>query len=379
MADTASLLDKLLDSCPFLEKIDFDPGSEPNTALSLTQELARFPRLRQVNVSSCWGLEAFRVLATKPSLHRLGIPTIIGPWNGPSEVVSVRDLRELSVGGDAPSLSCLFSLARFYALKSANIYLDSADAEMSLTVTDITGLLALFYNAVSTSGLESFEFAPWPHRYEAPFDVKPPLRELVAPILPIRSLRSFTLTSKYPVASLDDTDIEALTNAWPGLQHFSAGRGPFTSGSSVSFHALHHLHKRCKGLFELSLPRICWPTIGIDVIPTPLDNGSPTHPLQELSLPPQVVRKTDLPLPGSGAELSDEGAEAMACYLFALFPRLDLDRCKRVWDESRPREMRFGTNSATRRALGPKDLHCDDRWWRVTGHMYSLCRARDGL
>ncbi|KAM5530332.1 hypothetical protein V8D89_016003 [Ganoderma adspersum] len=381
-SEIVSLLRRLRDVCPSLEKIDFDPGSEPDAALSLMHELARFPRLRQVRVSDCWGLEAFRVLAMEASLDSLRISAIIGPWVGPRDVISVRDLRELSVGGDASSLSSLFTFARFYALKSVNIYVDSSEAETSLTVADITSLLALFYNAVSASGLQSFEFTPWPHRYEAPFDAKPPLRELIAPILPIRDLRSFTLTAKYPVASFDDEDVETLASAWSGLQHFSADRGSFTSGSSVSLCALHHLHSHCTDLLELSIPRIRWPVIGVDPIPAPLDRSdSPTHPLQELSLPSQIVPKTDLPLPGSSAELSDEGAEAIAAYLLALFPRLDLDRCKRVWDGSRPREgaMRFGTNSARRRRLGPKDLHFDDRWTMVIGHVYSLCRVRDGL
>ena len=376
------LLRRLRDVCPSLEKIDFDPGSEPDAALSLMQELARFPRLRQIKVSECWGLKAFQVLATKPSLDCLRISAFIGPWAGLRDVISVRDLRELSVGGDASCLSSLFTVARFYALKSANIYVDSSEAETSLTVADITSLLSLFYNAVSASGLQSFEFAPWPHRYEAPFDVKPPLCELIAPILPIRDLRSFTLTAKYPVASLDDEDVETLASAWSRLQHFSADRGSFAPGSSVSLCALHHLHSHCTDLLELSIPRIRWPPIGVDAIPAPLDRSeSPARPLQELSLPSQIIPKADLPLPGSPPELSDEGVEAIATYLLALFPRLDVDRCKRVWDGSRPREgvMRFGTNSARRRGLGPKDLHFDNRWTRVIGHVYTLCRVRDGL
>ena len=377
--ETVLLLRRLRGSCPSLQKLVLDPGSEPDFALSIIQELARFSRLQAVEVSNCWGLEGFRILATTPNVSFLTIPTLIGPWVVPHPAISVRDLYELSVGGDEPSLCRLFGVARFYALKSANITIDSSESETVLTVVGVRSLLALFYNAVSTSPLQSFEFTPWPHRYETGFDIMPPLRKLIAAVLPIGDLRSFTLVAKYPVASLGDADIDTLAGAWPKLEHLSLHRG-FTSQSGVSIHALHSLHRHCMRLQELSVTRIRWPTVGVDIIPAPLIDRSQTHPLQELSLPSHVVAKTDLPLPG--AQLSDESVEAMARYLFDLFPRLDLQRCKRIWNEARPPKpggMRWGTNSTRRRPLYPKDLHFDDRWWRVIGHICSLCRVRDGL
>ncbi|KAI1787331.1 hypothetical protein LXA43DRAFT_714290 [Ganoderma leucocontextum] len=373
----AILLRRLRHSAPFLEKIDLDPGLEPDVALALIQELACFSQLQEVEISRCWGLEAFRILATKPGLVSLSIPELIGPWVGPCDLISVGGLRELSVSGDISSLSCLFSLVRFHALKSANIIVDSSETETELTAAEIISFLALFYNAVSTSGLQNFEFNPWPQRIKPSFDVVPALHRLIAPILPIRDLRSFTLVAKYPVASLDDADIVALASAWPKLEHLSVDRG-FTSKSSVSINGLHCLHRHCTDLRELSIRHIHWPMIGVDTIPAPLDR-SRAHPLRAFSLPSQMVVKTALPL--FGADLSDEGVEAMARYLLDLFPRLDLQQCKRIRDESIPRQSgkRFGTNKARRGGVLPDALHFDDRWSRVIGHIYTLCCARDGL
>ncbi len=151
--------------------------------------------------------------------------------------------------GDASVVSALLKLVRFHALESAVVQLHSS-AGSQVTPTDITTFLALFYNTVSDSDLWSFELAVDTHTR----DLRPRghsesvLRDLLAPILPIRSLRSFRLiTRTNTIASLDDTDIRALATAWPRLEQFSLDRGS-TSESSVSIDAIHHLYTHCTAL-----------------------------------------------------------------------------------------------------------------------------------
>ena len=370
-AQNAFSLRKICDASPFLEKIDLFSGFGHEGALSLSgviQQLADFSHLQEVRISRCSGSDAFQLLTTHPNLRYLKIRRITGPWVGYEDTISVPGLHQLSLNGDASTLPRLFSLVSFRALKTASISLNSS-VETQLTSTDITNFLALFYKAVSTSGLQNLEFTPDFQGIPGFVDDGHhalTLRDLIAPILPIRDLRSFTFNRipQCTIVSLDDTDIVALASAWPLLEDLSVGRG-FTTRSRVSIAAMHYLYGHCPSLQGLSIPHIRWPVIGVDAIPAPLER-SPPHPLRHLSLPMQFIVTANLQL--YGPDLSDDGVEGMARYLFDLFPRLDLDQCKHEW-----------VNSRSSRKYLPETIRFDDRWRRVIGHIYSICRARDGL
>ena len=130
--------------------------------------------------------------------------------------------------------------------------------------TAITNFLALFYNTGSTSDLENFSFAPCPPSADFYDDAVPPFRKLIAPILPLRDLRSFTLanTPARLGASMDDVDLEALACAWPKLEHLSLDR-KFATQSNVSINGIHNLYTHCAHLHVLQLR---WPVIGVDAM-----------------------------------------------------------------------------------------------------------------
>ncbi|KAI1787335.1 hypothetical protein LXA43DRAFT_714371 [Ganoderma leucocontextum] len=212
-AENILLLRRLRESSPFLEKISVDTGSQPDTSPSITQELLSFARLDQVQVSRT-GLEGFQALATKSNLTYLKVREVTGPWVGSGCAISVRDLRELSVKGDASALSGLFNLVRFQALKSAKIGLKSF-SETQIALADITTSLAQFYKAVSTSGFQTFELTVYSLPTIRSPGNEPALRDLLAPLLPIHDLRLFRLVAMDSIACINDADIEALARAWP--------------------------------------------------------------------------------------------------------------------------------------------------------------------
>ncbi|KAI1790849.1 hypothetical protein LXA43DRAFT_463582 [Ganoderma leucocontextum] len=352
------LFRRMRESSPFMETLSIHMGPELNTlGLSPIQELVYFDRLREVSVTLIRDPEAFRALVTKPNLTCLSLtlPGVTGALVGLGHAISiVRDLRELTMEGNTSVVFSLLNLVRFQALKSAIFQLDSPEGS-HVAPTDVTTFLALLYNTVSNSDLQTVQLAVdmYTQAFQPHGHNEPALRDLLAPILPIRGLRCFRLlTQRNTIATLDDADIHALATAWPRLNRLSIDRG-LTPESSVSLNAIHHLYTHCTDLQELFIPRLRWALIGVHSIPAPLDR-SPTHPLWHLSMP------------DSGPDLSDEGAEAMARYLLDLFPRLDPRRYKPTLDDCRyffPRPV----------------VHSDSRWNKVVGHIYSIRSARDGL
>ncbi|KAM5538785.1 hypothetical protein V8D89_007507 [Ganoderma adspersum] len=333
-------------------------GPELDTlGLSAIQELACFDRLREVRISEIEDPAAFQAVATKPNLTSLDVAVprhgATGPqWVGPTTLaVSVHGLRQLSMRGNATVLSSLFKVVRFHALKSAVVEHYSPE-DSQVTPADVTAFLAVFYNAVSDGDVQSFQLTVdiGARGFGLHGHSEPVLRDLLAPILPIRGLRYFRLftQAKTAIARLDDPDIRALATAWPRLERLSIENAKFTSESSVSLNALHHLSTHCPHLQQLFIFRLRWPIIGVHAILPPLDwVHSPAHPLWDVS----VLT--------SGPDLSDEGAEALAGHLLDLFPNLDPRRYKCAADRYR-------------HSLGYT-------WNKVLEHVYSIRSARNGL
>ena len=356
----ALLLRRLHEAAPFLEMLSIHMGPELDSlGLSLIQELISFDRLRDVRITKIRDLSAFQAIVTKANLTSLDVVARrgnTGSWVGfASRAVSVFNLCELTVSGCGPEVSDIFRTIRFHALKSVAVELDFP-AESLVTPTDIITFLGLFYNAVSDSELQSFKLTAninilglGPHGQS-----EPSLRDLLAPILPIRGLRSFCLLArmKTVIARLDDADIRTLATAWPRLERLFIDRWKFTPESSVSINAIHDLYTHCADLQELSIPSFHWAAIGVHSIPPPRD-CSPAHPLWHLSMS------------ASGPDLSDEGAEAMARYLLDLFPSLDPRR--KIEDDPYSFEI-----------LRPA-RNIDDEWKKVARHIVFIRSAPNRL
>ncbi|KAI1786054.1 hypothetical protein LXA43DRAFT_975931 [Ganoderma leucocontextum] len=340
-------LRRLRELSPLLENISFDhPGP------SVVQALLHFPRLHQVRIFRISQPEPFEAIITKPNLTFFRVHEVIGPWADPGRAVSVRDLRVLVVAGAAPALSGLFRLVRFQALKRANIHV-MCFSQIHLETTDIMTLLGLFYNAVSTSSLQSIDLALLgspPPSLDLAF---PALRDLLAPILPLSDLRSFNLIGMLTVTSLDDADFEALARAWPKLERLLLHHG-FNRECGVSIGALHDLSRRCPDLRELSVPGLRYPIIGVHDIPTPPHRSPSPY-------------------------ISDETAEALARYLLDLFPSLDGWEYKPAPPrEKPPREP--SPEPPGRRTFNPSAyLSGDSRWWKIARNIYAIYSAREEL
>ncbi|KAI1795450.1 hypothetical protein LXA43DRAFT_914184 [Ganoderma leucocontextum] len=358
----------LRESSPFLDKFvlfNFTRRDLNECPSPIIQELVCFPRLRELQVLQITEFEAFQALVTMPNLTRLTVLEVTGPWAGLGHAISVRHLRELSVTGGPSAISNLFHLVRYQALKSAKIHLDSSE-EVTVAPDELPAFLSLFYNAVSTSGLQSFKLELSSLRLPSEGD-EPALRDLVAPILPICSLRSFNLDTVGNFSRVDDADVEVLASAWPRLQRLYIHRG-LDAQSSISFNALHCLYRHCPDLKELSIARLRFPIIGVHSIPAPLD-CSPPHPLQHLSV---RNRETVAIATGRlGPELPDEHAEAMAMWLLDLFPRIGPRPYKRALGDS---------SSGSERREGPlSGLRFSGRWIKVSGYIHAICSASEGF
>ena len=366
---STDLLRRLRESSPVLESIYLN-----HVGPSLIQELLRFDRLSDISISRISRPGAFEAIVTKPNLAFLRVNDVGGTWVSPGPAVSVRDLRVLAVTGAVLSISSLFACARFYALEQASIHVTTLH-QVYLRSADIMMLLGAFYASVSTSRVRTLNLSLL-SMGQLPGDDFPALRDLLAAILPLSDLRSFTLAGLHDIMPVDDADIAALGGAWPKLEHLSIGTGT-TKTSCMSLGALHHLAGACPNLRELSLPGLVYPAVGVYAIPTPQSmaraESEPTHPhpLRKLQVRARVVQKP------YAVSISDETAEAVARYLLDLFPRLDGWEYKPAPEP--PREPQPQPQPARPTGVRTVDLSklvmWDDRWRKVTKRIYAICVA----
>ena len=222
-AEIGQLFRRLRESSPFLEKLSvFMTPTVSTLGLSAAQELVNFSRLRRIRIFHIQAPATFRATVTKPNLTSLDVALcrVTDPSVGLGPPISVRDLRELSVRGQASVLPSVFSNVRFTALQSVAIYLNNPIGS-PLVLGDITKFLVPFYRSVCDSDtLQDFELKV---DLKALADLPAPgsgypLRALLAPILPISTLRSVRVIIVNWFATLDDADIRAVASAWPQIQ-----------------------------------------------------------------------------------------------------------------------------------------------------------------
>nr|VWP00333.1 Frp1 [Ganoderma boninense] len=360
---------------PSLEKIVVKAGPKLSATggLSLVGALICFVRLHTIHIPQIQGFDSFRILATKPNLKQLDFRAT-GSWVDPHHAVSLDNLCELSVTGDLSDLSGLFTHVHFQVLKCATITLGYSTASC-IAMGDLPHFLALFYKAVSGSALERFDFVIHmvSHLLIPPVN-QPPLRDLLAPILPIHTLRSFSMRAVDTLVSLrvHDSDIEAFADAWPEIECLSLFPSSLSHHPRLSFNVVHHLYRRCPNLRDLLIPPLSWPVIGVHSIPPPLD-GSPRHPLRYFSTEYQFAVMTEKrPLP---SRRTDGEAEAIARYLLDLFPNLDPQRYKCHLDEVDSTGGVWGwLRAGPREGTGPPLM---GRWINVVRHIYAISSARD--
>ena len=377
-AEHIPLFRRLHESSPFLEEI-FLFTTDTVDGPSVVKELVCFSRLQRIQISRISDPEAeFHALATMPHLMSLWVFKVAGTWARAGHAISFRNLRALSVMGDASVLAGLFTRVRFPALETALV--DVTDYRAQAALEDTTAVLSSFSNAISAGSLSvlqlSIQMQVQPSQRSLPA-----LRDLLSPILPLYFLRSFTLCALTgPIATLDDADVDALARAWPSLESLDITAGP-SPESSLSFNALYCLHVHCGHLQELSIPRLRWPIIGVHSLPAPFRvDGSVSELPVSAAGKPHALRRLDvvetyLPQTMSaaslGPELSDEGAEAMARYLLDLFPGLEGEQYKGAAQST---DDLTSNPTQTKKKLM---WDFDGRWRKVTGRVYALCCARD--
>ncbi|PIL26168.1 hypothetical protein GSI_11923 [Ganoderma sinense ZZ0214-1] len=318
-----------------------------------------------------------------PHLTSLRVSDVSGAWFEAGHTISFGHIEELFLAGDVPALVGIFNCFCFPALKAANIYFTSLQA-VPVAPEGVTAFLYLFHNAVSASSLHSLELTIMPA--QPPGRELPAIRDRLAPILPLRDLRAFVLGVSRTIATFDDADVDALARAWPNMERLSIGQGSKVpeSMTNVSFDALYCLYRYCPRLEELSIPRIRWPTIGVHSVPAPIRDGSQAtsgppgtrkpHPLRRFTVRDEYFVET-MRAGSPAPELSDEAAEAMARYILDLFPRLEPEQYKKAASEAR----KASDAEARQRGNLESIVRFDGRWRQVSGLVYVLCCARDGL
>ena len=303
----------LRESSPFLEVVTISIDSDVGVDLSLARELAYFHRLREIRLPSLAETQVLQELLTLPNLATISLFEVSGPWMGPAQRVSVHHLLELDVCASIPCLTSLFEHTHFEALRTAQLSCVRSDSHCR--ITDIIPVLEAARGAVSLTSLHSLTiFSGWFSISEE----KPPLRDVLAPVLAFPAIRFFNFLCPVDVVRHEDEDIDALTRAWPRLERLSLYSGIIID-SAVSVAAMHHLYARCPGLQDVSLARMICPTIGVQAIRIPDTDRVPPHPLRAL-----FIGEVVFPAP------TVEGAtEGLVRYFLDLFPRLD-DRVVRT-------------------------------------------------
>ncbi|KAI1790848.1 hypothetical protein LXA43DRAFT_1095069 [Ganoderma leucocontextum] len=266
LANVTSLC-RLRESSPFLEIITLDTDSNVGADLSLARELASFDRLHEIRLPSLSGPEVFQELVTQSNIDSLALREVRGPWVGLAQRIPVHRLLELDVCGTIPCLTGLFDLARFEALRTAQLSF----------VQD-----------------------------------KPPLRDVLAPILSLPAIHSFNFFSSVNVVRHEDEDIATLAHAWPHLERLSLYSGLIID-TAVSVTAVHHLYTHCPCLKEVSLSHLQCPAIGVHAFPAPQPDCVPPHPLQNLFIGEIVF----------ALAMAEGAADGLVRYFLDLFPRLD--------------------------------------------------------
>ncbi|KAM5538777.1 hypothetical protein V8D89_007499 [Ganoderma adspersum] len=297
----------LRESSPFLEVITLSIDSDVGVDLSLAQELASFHRLREIRLPSLAETQVLQELLTLPNVATISLFEVAGPWMGPAQRVSVHHLLELDVCASIPCLTSLFEHTHFEALRTAQLSCVRSDSHCR--IADIIPVLETARGAISPTNLQSLTiFSGWFSVSEE----KPPLRDVLAPILSFPAIRSFNFLCPVDVVRHEDEDIDALTRAWPCLECLSLYSGIIID-SAVSVAAVHHLYTRCPGLQDVSLARLRCPAIGVHAIPIPQVIRIPPHPLRALFI-------GEIVFPVGTAEGVTEG---LVRYFLDLFPHLD--------------------------------------------------------
>ncbi|KAI1790842.1 hypothetical protein LXA43DRAFT_1144255 [Ganoderma leucocontextum] len=298
LANVTSLR-RLRESSPFLEIITLDTDSNVGADLSLARELASFDRLHEIRLPSLSGPEVFEELVTQSNIGSLALREVRGPWVGLAQRIPVHRLLELDVCGTIPCLTGLFDLARFEALRTAQ--LSFVRTEGYCRIADIILVLEALRSATSPGRLQNLTL--FAGLLSATYWL---------PSSPCPAIHSFNFFSPVNVVRHEDEDIAALAHAWPHLERLSLYSGLIID-TAVSVAAVHHLYTHCPCLKEVSLSHLQCPAIGVHAIPGPQVDRVPPHPLQNL-----FIGEIEFAL-----AMAEGAAEGLVRYFLDLFPRLD--------------------------------------------------------
>ena len=335
---------------------------------SLVEELVAFDRLRSVTIGRISRFSTLRDLVSMSSITSIFLLDVAGSRVDCHQLITVPNLCELSVKGKLDSLISLFKSVRFHALKTAHIHA-VLPREMQLAAGGAISLLAPFSAAVSDSGLErlnlSFKKSDL-RRPRRPFPTGAGLRDLIAPIIPLRDVRSFSFFTPSTIYwSFSDADIDVLTQAWAGLEYLHLEGADVSSPASTS--SLYRLYLACPDIREVTLPSLSCPVVGVHAGPAPSPDRPP-HKLKRF-----FVQRC---VPPHGPDFSDAEAEGLAKYILDLFPLLDIEGYSRelqVWDAARVSPLDEIVEIGV-----PLAVTIEACWEKVMRHMCSIV-AQKGL
>ena len=365
----AMLLRGLRHASPLLDSITInsDEGDTvtANSESSLVKELVAFDHLRSVTIGHLSDFSTFRNLVTKSSITSICILDVTGTWVGCSQPIPLHNLCELSIEGKLAPLASLLKSVRFHALKTVHIH-TVLPGETELAAGGAISLLVPLSAAVSSSGFQelklSFESSDFHDGHHRPA-TGAALSDLIAPILPLRDVRSFSFfTPNTMYWSVSHADIDVLARAWPKLEFLHLEGADVSSPVPTS--TLHRLYLDCPDLRELTLPSLSCPVVGVHAVPAPSPDRPP-HKLKRFSVQRCV--------PVHGPDFSDAEAEGLARYILDLFPLLNTEgysRELRLWDEAR---VSFSDVLSV-----PLPLTIEACWEKVMRLMCSM-RAQKGL
>ncbi|KAM5538813.1 hypothetical protein V8D89_007535 [Ganoderma adspersum] len=231
-------------------------------------------------------------------------------------------LVQLDISGEWPSLYLFFEMLDAPSLQSAALNIDRSE---TLPLSEYAVCAAAFADVVSSAALTKLALnitGCFPaHRVVAdPLASIVNLDPILEPLLALRNLRSFALSSPIVLLHVTDKTLERAARSWPQLIDFVMPVKPLGSPTT---RALYFFWRYCPALRRLVLPQLNVSCVAAKDLPPLAPAGGATHGLSELRVLIGEHRDDDS-RKGQG-ELPADEATALAAYVHRLFPALVLD------------------------------------------------------